>query len=51
MAHKFRNSEYDGPSGMDAILCAVNHFGQDDVYKLPDGYNGLCRRNGGGLKS
>lgn len=36
---------------MDAILCAINHFGQDEVYKLPNGYNGLCRRNGGGLKT
>lgn len=33
---------------MDAIFCAINHFGQDDVYKLPAGYNGLCRRNNGG---
>lgn len=32
---------------MDSILCAINHFGQDEVYKLPRGYNGLCRRDNG----
>ncbi|KAJ5372784.1 hypothetical protein N7517_004790 [Penicillium concentricum] len=24
-----------GPLTMDSVLCALNHFGQDDVYKLP----------------
>ncbi|KAB8237920.1 uncharacterized protein BDW43DRAFT_262616 [Aspergillus alliaceus] len=37
---------------MDAILCAVNIFGQDDTYRLPEGqkgavYNAYCRKNSG----
>ncbi|KAI3068615.1 CAZyme family GH18 [Aspergillus niger] len=46
-SHKFKTKTNSGPSGMDAILCAINHFGQDSVYKLPVGYNGYCRRNNG----
>ncbi|GLA13200.1 hypothetical protein AnigIFM62618_009730 [Aspergillus niger] len=46
-SHKFKTKTNSGPSGMDAILCAINHSGQDNVYKLPVGYNGYCRRNNG----
>jgi hypothetical protein len=40
---------------MDAILCAVNIFGQDDTYRLPAGqkgavYNAYCRKNSGEIK-
>lgn len=45
--HRFVDGGYKGPSGMDAIFCAVNHFGQDDVYKLPSEYNAFCRRDDG----
>ncbi|KGO37509.1 hypothetical protein PEX1_029170 [Penicillium expansum] len=52
---------YEGPLTMDSVLCAINHFNQDDVYKLPgvkvesDGkpigkqkeYNALCKRTKG----
>lgn len=44
---QFVNGVYKGPSGMDAILCAVNHFDQDDVYKLPKEYNAFCRVDNG----
>ncbi|KAJ5194865.1 uncharacterized protein N7498_008303 [Penicillium cinerascens] len=54
-----------GPLDMDSILCAVNHFNQEDVYKLPgravnsDGtdqgaqkpYNAYCKKtSGSGIK-
>ncbi|KAF7587602.1 hypothetical protein BBP40_007001 [Aspergillus hancockii] len=40
---------------MDAILCAVNIFGQDDTYRLLEGqkgavYNAYCRKNSGEIK-
>lgn len=49
---------YEGPLTMDSVLCAVNHFNQDNTYKLPgtkvrqDGtptgeqkeYNAFCKR-------
>ncbi|KAL4772290.1 hypothetical protein BDW60DRAFT_207294 [Aspergillus nidulans var. acristatus] len=44
-----------GPAGMDAILCAVNIFGQEDTYKLPQGQNGpfnaYCRKESNEIKS
>ncbi|CBF89323.1 hypothetical protein AN0517.2 [Aspergillus nidulans FGSC A4] len=43
-----------GPAGMDAILCAVNIFGQEDTYKLPQGqngpYNAYCRKESNEIK-
>ncbi|PFH61273.1 hypothetical protein XA68_17786 [Ophiocordyceps unilateralis] len=33
------------PSGWDSILCALNTFGQNSVYRLNGGYNAICLRN------
>ncbi|OQE10109.1 hypothetical protein PENFLA_c093G00176 [Penicillium flavigenum] len=51
-------TSYDGPLTMDSVLCAVNHFNQDNTYKLPGTkvtssgkilgeqkeYNAFCKR-------
>lgn len=63
MKPEFEDTAYTGPLDMDSILCAINHFNQDDVYKLPgvfvnkDGtvdslkkqkrYNAYCKRTNG----
>lgn len=54
---KFQDPKYEGPLIMDSVLCSVNHFNQDDTYKIPglvrpDGmpksakkeHNALCKR-------
>ncbi|GAP93031.2 putative chitin- type 1 [Rosellinia necatrix] len=40
----FLGGGYSGPSGWDAVLCALNTFGQDDIYKMAADYNGYCLR-------
>jgi hypothetical protein len=43
--HTFATAGYSGPPGSDSILCALNTFGQNDVFKLPSEWNGYCVRN------
>ncbi|KAK8050311.1 chitinase A1, partial [Apiospora phragmitis] len=45
-APTFANPSYSGPGGWDSILCALNTFGQDTLFRI-DGtaqYNGYCLR-------
>jgi hypothetical protein len=38
---EFNNKKYKPRPGHDAILCALNTFGQDDLFRMPK-YNGYC---------
>lgn len=39
---KYNKPKNVGPSGFPRVLCALNTFGQDDLYRIP--YNGYCLR-------
>ncbi|KAI1658123.1 putative bacteriodes thetaiotaomicron symbiotic chitinase [Daldinia decipiens] len=43
---EFVTKSYRGPSGWDSVLCALNTFGQDNLFKIDAGsdYNGYCLR-------
>ncbi|KAL2129774.1 hypothetical protein VTI74DRAFT_7308 [Chaetomium olivicolor] len=42
----YRNTAYKGPSGSETIVCALNLFGQDTLFKFGDGsHNGFCIRD------
>lgn len=43
--HSFTSARNKGPPGHDSILCALNTFGQDDLFKFPPDFNGYCVRN------
>ncbi|KAL4862387.1 hypothetical protein BDV12DRAFT_203101 [Aspergillus spectabilis] len=46
-SERYQNSKYGSVDGAKGVICAVNHFAQDEVYRLP-GYtnnklwNGYC---------
>ncbi|KAI1104572.1 putative bacteriodes thetaiotaomicron symbiotic chitinase [Jackrogersella minutella] len=42
----FINKAYTGPAGWESVLCAINTFGQDKLFKMvgKSGYNGYCLR-------
>ncbi|KAF3058357.1 hypothetical protein GL218_05328 [Daldinia childiae] len=42
----FVTKSYTGPAGWDSVLCALNTFGQDNLFKIDvtSGYNGYCLR-------
>ncbi|KAL2116052.1 hypothetical protein VTJ04DRAFT_10307 [Mycothermus thermophilus] len=42
---EFNNKKYKPRPGHDAILCALNTFGQDDLFRMPK-YNGYCLQAG-----
>ncbi|ETS88166.1 hypothetical protein PFICI_01994 [Pestalotiopsis fici W106-1] len=45
-SRSFATTSYTGPTGWDAVLCALNTFGQDKIYKIggTKDYNGYCLR-------
>ncbi|KAJ5816569.1 hypothetical protein N7447_008802 [Penicillium robsamsonii] len=51
VSRRWYSEGYEGDAGGEAIFCAMNHFGQDNVYKLETEkgkkYNGFCLRNDG----
>jgi hypothetical protein len=44
--HTFASAGNRGPGTPDSIICALNTFGQDDLFRVAGGsYNGYCLRN------
>lgn len=44
----FTSPTYTGPDGWESVLCAVNTFGQDDLFRFKittRPFNGYCLRN------
>jgi hypothetical protein len=44
--HTFASAGNRGPGTPDSIICALNNFGQDDLFQVAGGkYNGYCLRS------